>query len=235
MKNVLIFGASGHGSVVLDILESEGSYNPIGFLDSFKPVGTKVNGYEVLGSETDLPRLMDAYGISGGIVAIGDNWSRKTVVGRIRATVPNFEFISAVHPSALIAKNVKIGEGSVLMPGVIVNSNARIGNFCILNTASSLDHDGKMEEYSSLAPKVCTGSHFLLGKYSAVCIGVNVVECVRIGEHTVVGAGSLVTRALPDRVVAYGSPARIIRRRQVGEPYLSGLRKAEVLTVPLSR
>ena len=77
MKNVLIFGASGHGSVVLDTLERSPEFSPVGFVDSFKEKGTKINGYEVLGTEKDLPVLVDRYDIQGGIVAVGDNWSRK--------------------------------------------------------------------------------------------------------------------------------------------------------------
>ena len=75
MQNVIIFGASGHGSVVLDCLEKEGKYNVIGFVDSFKEKGSRISGYQVLGSEIDLPYLISRFNIIGGLVAIGDNWT----------------------------------------------------------------------------------------------------------------------------------------------------------------
>lgn len=224
MKNVLIFGASGHGSVILDMLERSGTCTPVGFVDSFKKKGTKKNGYEVLGSEYDLPWLIDAHAITGGVVAIGDNWVRRQMVRRIRRIAPELEFITLVHPTATLGKDVRLGRGTVVMPGVIINANAVVGDQCILNTRSSLGHDGVMEDFSSLAPAVCAGGNLHLGHGAALSLGCNIIENIRIGAHSVVGAGSLVVDDIPDLVVAFGSPARIIRSREPSEPYLSGNR-----------
>jgi sugar O-acyltransferase (sialic acid O-acetyltransferase NeuD family) len=221
MKNIVIFGSSGHGSVVLDCLEREGKYNVVGFLDSFKKKGRRHCGYPILGNAFDLPYLMDKHEVYGGIVAIGDNWIRSTIVDRIAEVVPNFTFISAIHPSAIIGRDVKIGKGIAIMPGVILNANSQVNDFCILNTCSSLDHDGLMEEYSSLAPKVCIGGGFSIGKFSAICLGTQIIENVRIGQHTVVGAGSLVVMDIDSYSLAYGAPAKVIRKRNKGEAYLS--------------
>jgi sugar O-acyltransferase (sialic acid O-acetyltransferase NeuD family) len=221
MKNIIIFGASGHGGVVLDCLEKEGKYNVVGFLDSFKKKGRRHCGYEILGSEFDLPYLVDKYNIVGGIIAIGDNWIRKAIVERICSIVPDFDFISTLHPSVIKGRNVTIGRGVVVMPGVVINSNTEVGDFCILNTFSSLDHDSQMHEYSSLAPRVCIGGGFNLGKFSAICLGTHIIENITIGEHTVVGAGSLVVKDIEPLVLSYGSPSRIIRTRQKGDPYLA--------------
>jgi len=232
MQNVIIFGASGHGSVVLDCIEKEGKYNVIGFIDSFKKKGTLVFGYEVLGSEYDLPYLTSRYKIFGGIVAIGDNWVRKLIVDRITKVNPNFSFINTIHPSASVSKNVLLGCGTAIMPGVVVNANSVINNFCILNTNSSLDHDSMMQSYSSLAPGVCTGGNVNIGKFSAICLGANITSNITIGAHTLVGAGSLVLNDLGVQIIAFGSPAIKIRSRMIGEPYLSSIRKRKK-TIPL--
>jgi len=225
MQNVIIFGASGHGSVVLDCLEKEGKYNVIGFVDSFKKKGSKINGYEVLGSEYDLPFLLNRFNIIGGIVAIGDNWIRKVVVDRIIKIAPNFIFVNTVHPQATIGKDVLLGCGNVFMPGAIINANSIIHDFCIVNTNSSLGHDGLVDSYSSLAPSVCTGGSLKLGRFSAISLGVNIVNGIEIGKHSVIGAGALVVNHFGDNVIAYGSPARIVRKRNIGEPYLSTSKK----------
>ncbi|MBC2837734.1 acetyltransferase [Robiginitalea sp. SC105] len=232
MNNILIFGASGHGSVVLDIIESQGQYKPIGFLDTYKRKGPKKNGYEILGNTKDLPYLIEKFNIYGGIVAIGDNWIRQAMVNRIKKVIPEFRFVSAVHPTANIGKDVRIGNGSVIMPGVIVNANSVIGRHCILNTLSSLGHDGQMADFSSLAPRVGVGGNFQLGYCSAISIGTNVIENVSIEMHTVVGAGSLVINDIPGYKVAYGSPAKIIRNREIGESYLALNRSQVKRTVP---
>jgi len=222
MQNVIIFGASSHGSVVLDCLEKEEKYRVVGFIDSFKRKGSFQNGYQVLGTEYDLPYLCDAHNISGGIVAIGDNSLRKYVVDKIKKIVPAFNFISTVHPTVLLGKDVHIGNGSTILPGVIINTNSRVEDFCILNTNSVLEHDGLMEAYSSLAPGVYTGGNFHLGKFSAIGLRTNVIDNITVKEHTIVGAASLVLKDIPEYVVAYGSPAKVIRNRSAGEKYLSG-------------
>lgn len=222
MQNIVIFGASGHGSVVLDCIEKEAKYQVIGFVDSFKTKGTEHNGYTVLGSEYDLPQIIEEYEVFGGIVAIGDNWNRSLIVDRIAKIVPDFNYVSAVHPNAEIGKEVQLGDGSVIMPGVMVNANAIIGNHCILNTSSSLDHNGLMNHFSSLAPNVCAGGNLILGKGSAICLGSNIIENITIGAHTVIGAGSLVVGNIGDHLLVYGSPAKIVRKRIASEPYLGG-------------
>ncbi|QBA64954.1 acetyltransferase [Muriicola soli] len=221
MKNVVIFGASGHGSVVMDCIEKEGKYKIVGFIDSIKKKGHLHNGYQILGTELDLPYIRDKYYVFGGIVAIGDNWTRKVIVNKISKLSPGFKFISTIHPFTSIGKNVTIGNGVVVAPGVVINANSSIRNHCILNTYSSLDHDSVLQEFSSLAPRVCTGGNFKLGKYSAVCLGSYVIENVSIDEHSVIGAGSLVLKDVGKNVVVYGSPAEIIRKREVGDPYLA--------------
>ncbi|KSA12408.1 acetyltransferase [Maribacter dokdonensis] len=228
MHNVIIFGASGHGSVVLDCLEKEGEYNVIGFVDSYRVKGTIVNGYQVLGSEYDLPFLINRFNVRGGVVAIGDNWTRKLVVDKISKIAPNFNFINTIHPSAKIGKDVLMGCGNVIMPGAIINSNSLIHDFCILNSNSILEHDSVMESYASLAPSSCCGGNVFLGKFSSICLGASLVNGIEIGQHTVIGAGALVVDHFGDNVMAYGSPARIVRKRSVGEPYLSTPKKRQL-------
>lgn len=232
MQNIVIFGASGHGSVVLDCIEKEGKYKVIGFIDSFRKKGTEVNGYSVLGSEYDLPFLVEKHQIFGGIVAIGDNWTRNLLVERILKIVPEFNYVSAVHPNAEIGKDVQIGRGSVVMPGVTINANAIIANHCILNTNASLDHDGFMNNFSSLAPNVCVGGNFILGRGSAICLGTNIIENITVGEYSVVGAGSLLVGNVSDCLMVYGAPAKIVRKRIPSEPYLSGNKNSSSL-IPL--
>jgi len=220
MKNIVVIGASGHGSVVLDCLEKEGKYNVIGFIDSFKEKKSHVNGYQVLGSEFDLPYLINRFNIDGGIVAVGDNWMRKLVVDRIKKIIPSFNFVNTLHPNTVIGKDVYLGVGNVFMPGAIVNANAIINDFCIINTNASLGHDGVMGSYSSLAPSVCSGGNLRLGQFSAISLGANIINGITIGAHTVIGAGSLVLTDMGNHVIAYGSPAKKIRYRRIGESYL---------------
>ncbi len=219
-ENIVVVGSSGHAKVAIDIIEREGKRRIVGLLDAFRSAGESACGYRILGREEDLPALVRREKIQGGFIAVGDNWKRFQVVRKILALLPDFVFISAIHPSAEVARGVTIGRGSVLMPGAIVNTESRIGEFVIVNTKASLDHDCVMEEFSSLAPNATAGGSVRIGAFSAVCLGANIVHKRRIGKHTVIGAGALVLEDIPDFCVAYGVPARIARKRSEGEEYL---------------
>jgi sugar O-acyltransferase (sialic acid O-acetyltransferase NeuD family) len=218
MKPIVLIGAGGHAKVVMDIIEKSGVYRIQGLIDQQKPKGTQVYGYEVLGDESILPALQAE--IYGGIVAIGDNWARSRMVSTIQSMAPGFTFITAIHPSAEIARGALIGEGSVVMAGAIVNSDTSIGKHCIVNTKASVDHDCTMGDFSTLAPRATTGAHVTLGDYSVISLGANVVHSIDIGEHTVIGAGATVLSRIESYVVAYGVPAKVIRKRVAGERYL---------------
>jgi sugar O-acyltransferase (sialic acid O-acetyltransferase NeuD family) len=176
-------------------------------------------GYDIIGAEDSIPKLIAEGRITGGFIAIGHNWKRYEMAGRIRQLAPDFAFVSAIHPSARIAREVTLGHGVALMAGVSVNPGTQIGDFCFLNTNSSLDHDNTLGEFSCLQPRAATGGNVKIGAFSAISLGANVIHGVTIGSHTVVGAGSTVLSDIPDLVVAYGTPCQVIRRREREDSY----------------
>lgn len=217
--NIVIIGLSGHASVIVDIVEREGKYRLAGLIAAERGMETAF-GYPILGVDEVLPDLVAQYNLVGGVIAIGDNWQRHRVAQKIRALLPGFVFVKAVHPSAQLARGVTMGAGSVVMAGAVINSGCDVGEFCIVNTRSALDHDSHMADFCSLAPGATTGGGVRIGAFSAVSLGANVIHGCSIGQHTVIGAGALVLQDVPDCCVAYGVPARVIRARTIGEGYL---------------
>tara|TARA_R110002050_G_scaffold122032_1_gene240543 strand:+ start:1869 stop:2534 length:666 start_codon:yes stop_codon:yes gene_type:complete len=220
MKNILIYGASGHAKVIADILIENKEHNIIGFLDSFKPVNQDIYGFKILGNLDSLPDLIKEYNISGIIIGIGDNFIRKNAYSKISKIAPNLEFITAIHPNAIIAQDVVVSEGTVIMPGTIINVHAKIGRFCILNTKSSLDHDSEMSDFSSLAPSVNVSGNVKIGECSSICLAASIIQNVSIGKYTVVGAGSLVLKSIGDYKQAFGSPISTLKDRKADALYL---------------
>lgn len=219
-QKVIIIGSSGHAKVVIDCLEKAGQYSIIGLIDRFRDKGETTSGYSVLGGESDLPLLLETYPGSSLIIAIGDNHVRKTVYDNLLKQVPGCKFANAIHPSAQIGKDVTLGVGVVVFAGAVVNSGSIIGDFVILNTRSSADHDCRLNDFSSLAPGVTLGGRVQVGTGSAVSIGSVVRHNILIGDQTIVGAGSLVIKDCRDHSVYYGSPAEFIRSRIPGDQYL---------------
>ena len=218
--NIVIFGVSGHAKVIVDIIKNENKYNIIGFIDNNKPKGTKVNGFKVLGNDSELTSLIKVLQFSKGIIGIGDNYLRYSLSNKIKASNPKFEFINCIHPYAYIGNNVQIGQGNVVMPGVIINASAVIKNHCILNTNSSIDHDSIMMDYSSLAPNATIGGNSEIGEYSAVGLGASIFHKIQIANNCIIGGGTVVTKNTKENAVYFGNPAKYIKPHKFGNKYL---------------
>lgn len=221
MKPLLVVGSSGHAGVVIEALSLQGEFEIIGLLDSFLPKGTKRHGYCVIGKPEDFSSVAALRAGLSFFIAVGDNWWRNQMSARIAGEIDGAVFASITHPRASVAKSAHIGAGTVIMAGAVVAPNCRIGAGCIINTSCSVDHDCQLSEFSSVAPGAHVGGTVSIGSRSSIGIGAAVREEVVIGADTVVGAGAVVLRDLPDRVVAYGVPARVRRYRSPDEKYLS--------------
>ena len=220
MKNILIYGASGHAKMIVDIIQRNNDYRMIGFLDSFKPIDEVVYGYNIIGDLDQLPNLIKELNIEGIIIGIGENSTRRAAYHKIKEIAPQLEFVSVIHPSATIATDVSIIEGTVIMANVVINANAKVGRFCILNTASTLGHDCTMADFSSLASGATIGGNVHIGVCSAICLGATIIHNITIGDDTVIGAGSIVLKSIGDNKTAFGAPISTIKERCPNSKYL---------------
>ena len=220
MENIVLIGGGNQAHYTIDIIEKEDKYNIVGIIDSIHDIGSDRFGYKIIGRQENLPELIKEYKIYGGVISIGDNWIRNNIFLQVSSLVPNFNFINAIHPSVVIGNNVILGKGIVAMAGCIFNPKSIIGDFTFFATGAQVEHDCIISDFASISAGSITGGYVKLGKYSALTLGVTVLDRLEIGENTVVGAGSLVIKSLPDNVLAYGIPARIIRSRNVGEKFL---------------
>lgn len=198
MCNVYLFGASGHGKVIKDILNANGVK-----VEAYVDDNPNVN--ECAGR----PVLHDATGVSPMIVSVGVNHIRKMIVERLLAADSNVEFATAIHPSAVASPSAKIGEGTVVMAGAVINADAVIGKHCIVNTGATVDHDCVIGDYCHIAPgaNVSGGTH--IGEGTWIGVGACVIQGLNIGKDCMIGAGSVVVKDIPDSVTAYGNPCRV--------------------------
>lgn len=115
-----------------------------------------------------------------------------------------------VHPAATISTTATLGAGTVVSAGVIVQSDARIGRFCLLNTAATIDHDNVVGDFVSVAPGAHTAGHVTLEEAAFVGIGAAIINGVTVGAQATVGAGAVVTRNVPPGATVVGNPARVL-------------------------
>lgn len=218
--NIIIIGASGHSKIVIDIIERENKYTIYGLLDSYVPKGTKVFDYEVLGTEALIPELLENNQIVSGIIAIGANYNRIKMVSKIARISPGFSYITAIHPQAVIGKDVIIGAGTVIVAGVIINTCSIIKKHTIINTKVSVGHDCLLGDFVSLAPGTTIGGGVTINEGAIIGIGATIIGRRNIGAHALIGAGALVNKDVPEYTVAYGVPAKAIRKRLQSDSYL---------------
>jgi len=213
--HVVLFGASEHARVVADIARRAGC-DVVALVDEDR-ARRGLDGVPIL---HDAREAAQQYGDAHWCVSVGDNHTREAVVARLREIAPSLRFAALTHPGAVVARDVEIGEGTVVMAGAVINPGTVIGKHCIVNTGACIDHDNRLEDFSSVAPRVATGGKVTIGHGAAVCIGACIQHGVAIGEHTVIGAGSVVLRDVPASCVAFGVPCKVIRNRQPSDRYL---------------
>jgi len=212
---LVIFGSGGHAVSVANIALTIG-YKIEGFIDKSK-AGFNLLGYKILGNISELQKI-EALSFA---IAVGDNFARESVYKDLVSEIPNLCFPPLVHPSAIISFFSVIGEGTIVMPKAVIGPNSKVGKFCLINTQASIDHDCSMLDYSSLAPGAITGGMVKIGLRSALSIGAKVKHGLNIGDDCVIGANSYLNEDLPNNQVAYGTPAKQIRMRKIGDEYLS--------------
>lgn len=213
MDQILIFGAGGHAKVVYDIVTKQGRYEVAAF-------PALIEAASLFGKPVTRQADFTSLKINKGLIAIGDNVIREQVQKLILEKNPAFEFVTAIHPSAQIGLDVKIGAGTVIMANVTVNPCTTIGEHVIVNTGSNIDHDCVLQNFSSIAPGATLGGNVKIGAYTAISLGAHLVHNINIGEHTIIGAGSTVLGDIGRHQLAFGVPCKTVRSRQPGEKYL---------------
>ncbi len=209
MSKILIFGAGGHGKVVLDILLESGA-DVLGFLDDdISKIGSVVNGKKIIGN---LEYLKTNRNI-GLALGLGNNKIREKVFNFAREL--GVEVVNAIHPKAVVSRNVKLSKGIVIMPGAVVNTNAFIEDGVCVNTCASVDHDCYLKKFCQIWPGANLAGSVQVGGYSYVGTGASIIQNVKIGNNVIIGAGAVVISDIPDGVTAVGVPARIIKENNI--------------------
>lgn len=202
MKSIVIVGASGHGKVIADVAKCVG-YEKIIFLDDGRT--GKVGNYEIAG-DTSLIDSFDA----DFFVAIGSGPVRRRITQQIEEKGKNIPIL--IHPSATVAESAKIGYGSAVMAGAVINPDAIISKGAIINTGSSVDHDCFIGEYNHIA----VGSHIagavVTGENVWIGAGATVSNNIKICSNVLLGAGAVAVKDIDEAGTYVGVPARLMKK-----------------------
>ena len=214
MKRVIGIGAGGHAKGVLEILRNDPDVELAGMLDANEQLwGKQFFGLPILGGDVLLKNLVQQ-GVDHAFIGVGTTGNTKPRQ-KLYDLAKNmgFDFVSAIHPSAVISPSAQIGAGVAIMADAVVNSDARLGNNVIINTRSVVEHDCIVGDHSHIATGALLAGGVVVGNGSHVGIGACVRQGIRIGNDAVVGAGAVVVDDVADNVVVAGNPARILKER----------------------
>ena len=213
MKQVIGLGAGGHAKVVAEILKLSGDYEVVGLLDPRQELwNTEVLGIPVMGDDTLLPELYNR-GIHCafiGLGTVGDTQPRRRLYEKV--CQQGFQVVPAIHPRAVVAPSVKIGNGPTIMAGVVVNADAQLGDNVIINTGVIVEHDCVVGSHVHIATGAQLASTVHVGEGTHVGLGASIRQRIRIGRNAIIGAGAVVVDDVPDNVVVVGMPAQVLKK-----------------------
>lgn len=193
--DIFIYGASGHGKVVADIIRSL-DHTLAGWID------------DKVSEDTLLWEQFCSLHPQGTIaLGIGGNNARGLVAKKI--TDAGYFLATLIHPSAVISDSAVIKEGSVVMPLAIINADTLVGEGCIINSGAVVEHDCILENYVHISPNAALAGGVHIKNNTHVGIGSTIIQNLTIGANTIIAAGSVVTKDVSDHVLAAGVPALV--------------------------
>lgn len=205
MKDIVIIGAGGFGKEVAWLIEQVNKKSPtwnlLGFVDDGIKTGTLINGYPILGVIKYLEdRTVNL------VCSISDSRSRHEIVSGLEKSKNTF--VTLIHPDIDLSSTVSIGEGSIICEGVKFTVNIDIGNQVIIYHNSVICHDSKVGDFTSILPSVNISGNVSLEGFNLIGTGSQIIQNLKIGKHSIIGAGAVVTKDVEMSIVVAGIPAK---------------------------
>jgi sugar O-acyltransferase (sialic acid O-acetyltransferase NeuD family) len=192
---ICVLGSGGHAKVLISTLRALGYHNVVAFDDDPARHGCAVLGVTVRGP------ISDAKGPA--ILAIGSNLVREKLSALL------LDWMTLVHPSAVVDESVRLGVGTVVLAGAVIQPETVVGRHAVINTRASVDHDCRIGDFAFIAPGATLAGTVSVGTRSFVGTGASVIPNVTIGADVVVGAGAAVVRDLLEPGTYVGCPAKL--------------------------
>jgi len=208
MEKIVLVGYGGHARSVIDSIEQSKLYKIAGYTDIQEDPDSE---YIYLGTDDMLQQCYDQ-GVRNAVITIGfmgNNNLRQKKYKQLKKIGYNLPVI--VDQTAILAKDVSIGEGTFIGKRCVVNASSNIGKMCILNSGSIVDHDCIVADFSHIAVGAVLCGGVKVQESSLIGAGATVVQTIEVEKNCIVGAGAVVTNNLPINSTAVGVPAKVIK------------------------
>ena len=204
MNKIVIMGCGGHAKSIVDIIEKQGIYKIVGFIDKELKQGFSYRGYKIIGTDDDLQKIYLA-GISNiviGIGYLGDSNLRDKLYEQLK--IIGYKIPVIVDPTAVIASDVVMDEGTVVCKRAVVNSGAKVGKMTIINTGALIEHECEVGAFSHISVGTILCGNVKIGNHCLVGAGSTVIQGIEIGIECIVGAGAVVLKNVLNGSKVYG-------------------------------
>jgi len=211
MKDIIIYGSGGLAKETVELIEdiniTKRIWNIIGYIDDTKSESNEsVNGYNILGSQEILKNVSNSTYI---VIAVSDPSAKEHIYKTIQKY--NLKYATLVHPTAKIAKNATIGEGSIISIDCLVSVNVSIGNHVFLNMRTVVGHDSKIDDFSSCLVNCVIAGNVTIKKGALLGSGCVIMEKKEIGEKAKISMGSVVNFDVEESTVVMSRPSKCMR------------------------
>lgn len=210
---VVIVGSGAQAKYIAEIFNSNNNMQIVGFIkdkDHQDPEWLSFYKFQPLGSIRELESIINRNRDAKYIIANSNNREKEECVNCLKKY--NVEFANAIHTSAIIATTAKMGSNLIINANVVIQPFAKIGSGVMIHSSVIVEHDNIIEDYVNLAPGVNLSGWVKIKKGAYVYTGASVIPKITIGANSIVGAGSVVLKDIPDNVTVAGVPARIISK-----------------------
>ncbi len=197
MNEILLIGAGGHARACIDVIDQQGKYKIAGLIQKENTTNESILGYPIIGIDEDLPKLRKDYNYA--LVTVGQiksSESRKKLYELLKEM--DFKLPIIKSPLTYVSKHAQIGEGTIIMHGVVVNAKAKVGRNCILNNKSLIEHDAVVGDHCHIATGTIINGEVKVGDGTFIGSGALTKNCISIGNNCVIGIGSVLKTDIPD-------------------------------------
>ena len=198
MENIILLGIGGHAHSVVDSIESDGKYSVCGFLDRKEREGEQYREYKVIGTD-DMLEYYFKKGIKNAFVTVG-YLGKGDIRNRLYKQLKEvgFNLPTIVDRTAVIAKDVVLGEGTFIGKKTVVNSATEIGKMCIINTGAIIEHDCAVKNFSHVSVGSILCGNVRIGEESFIGANATVIQGKMIGDKCIIGAGMTIRKNIAD-------------------------------------
>lgn len=209
-QKIAIIGGRGNGRVIAQIIadtRAAGMQNQVvGYLNDHEPEGSLIGEYPVLGKPCQWRQLPPDTLLVAALLTVGKMQERTGMIEHFG--IPAERLARVIHPTAVIADDVRIGPGSVIASHVTCQPGSTVGMNSIIRAGANIGHDVKVDDFVDIGPNCTLCGYAVIEKGAHIAANAVVRDGISVGQYGVLSAGSVALKTIPSGTTWMGNPAR---------------------------